>query len=260
MKTHPPAHPTRLELGALSAGELAADRADEVREHLADCPECLEKISRMFSLPDSAPSPDFMVSAEELQRARQRIHAAAAEPPPPGPVKAIQLVSGDALARPLAEASPPKSSGRSFAFWLPGFGALAATALAGVALGFWLQPDSRDQIRPIARTGLSFASEGYRGGQPEGPIRLQCPPPGGNYAATITFPNGPLPKVVYYGIRTAAGEPIDEEAQAPLNRQHTVELEIPRSLLPNGRYIFLIRRDSKEAQREEIPFEANCPP
>lgn len=187
------AHLTLETLLELSLDQLPDDQAEQVREHLLACPDCLERARSLLTLPE--PPDDFYVSDEEKSVAWRELRAK---------LPSAGAPSGKSLAERPASAPKRPRRGSPLAFG----SALAAMLALGLALGFWLRSGregvSRGELAAAASTHLLPLDFAVLGTAPA-PTRAACPPAG---SSTFVWVFGGLAK-------KPAGGSLELRLQAP---------------------------------------------
>ena len=223
MNTSMPLHPTFEELLHLTVDELPAERAAEIREHLLDCPACLEKARELLRLPDEPPEARLEVSDSQQEAAWQRLTKAIAAEDlqnlenaathPPAPVQGD--TPGPAHPAPLPFVKPATSR-----YALP----LAAVLALGIGIAFG-RFDHSGGVRGAALTGLSSDATFHRGENDPGTV-ANCPPENGTFVWVMVpeFSNGAAPSSVSVVIRADTGHELDR-LKLPVTRRGEVVLD-----------------------------------
>jgi hypothetical protein len=246
MKNSQPLHPLKEELIALTIDELPQERADEIRRHLTECPDCLEQMRLLLRLPDEPPVPELEIGdAEQAQAWRQFSAKLAAE-------------GERADSAPPLKAIPFRAPARPSPLWLP-LAAILAVAI-GLAIGRWgLGGPRSEAIGSVATTSLTSSSFYHRGavGTPQ---KANCPAPGGAFVFVLApdFSDGPKPATVFLELLPSSGQKI-ADGKFPVSPRGEVELLITRSLLPNGQYLMKLRTEEKGNSTEELAISVDCP-
>lgn len=162
-------HP-ELDILAYLTGELEADEAAEVREHLAGCGACAAEAAELRSI------------SERLSARLKEIPPALAAPP---------LVSARIERALQAERRPRKRR----SFW-PGLGAVAAAA-AVVLVSFGLRPDLAESVAEVPVVALVAAPFL----QPDYEVQLGLTPPSAAASVGATQRTEPNVAVTANGIR-----------------------------------------------------------
>lgn len=252
-----PQHPTYDELIALPLGELSASRADEIREHLIDCPECLAQTRQLLRLPEAPPEHGLAVTGEEQAQAWQKLQARiAAEglsgaeekaPPAVHPFKA--LLGG------RAGSSAPR---RAQFFGTSTLAAALAAAALGIAVGgLWAPFKSSQKMTTFVSDPLRPESS-YRDNNAENKIDLlTCPDAGKPFAMSAAFGSGGTSYEVLVRILDQSGEVVAEDV-GRLNSLGILELTIPQRTLGNGKFMLLVQRENRDGPILRYPFEVDC--
>lgn len=264
MNDSKPQHPSFAELIALSIGELAPVRADEVREHLLDCPACLAQMRTLLRLPDAAPPSGREITEEEQatdwQRLQARItddeRAIASTGSPPAKTVTERPFS----VVPNAGAASDRSS-RPARFWqgkaaamllAAGFGALAVG-------GFWLAARDR-AMQPAVWSTLKSEESYVRSGEGSEPRTLKCPADGNPFGLQFALGSGETPGIVFVRIAAASGKVIHGYEAAEPDDRGIAGVTVRRNALPDGSYVLLAQRETRNAPIERFPFLVKCRP
>lgn len=253
MNVKRPLHPDFDELLALVMDELPPERAEEVREHLIECPECLAQARELVDFPEQPPSPEQEVGEAEVDAAWRRLQTTLAEDGPETPAAPAR--------RPLVVlpgASPaPLATPRRAAFRPRGAYALLAAAVTILAIGgYWLTAQKPE----TTWTGLQLQDQ-YRNTPPDAaPEKLKCPPAKGRFGVRFAITAGETPKRVWVGIATPDGRLVHEPVELRPDERGVVHFPIERSWVPDGRYQLEVHRDNLNGPLEVSPFEVECQP
>lgn len=253
MNDSKPQHPEFEELLALTLDELSPERTEELREHLSGCPACLTQVRTLLDFSDTPPTPEQEIGDAEEERAWQRLSAALGEPAgdaPAVPRAPLKLVPGQAKPAAL----PPRRRILEPAWWA----SVAAATIFGAAIGPQLFPP-REEVRPVRKASLRPPGIYLRGEEIK-PTPLPCPQPNEDFGLEVGINTETTPARVFYEITTLDGSKyIKHRDQATVGKEATIEIRVPRSLLPNGKYVVWIRLD-ENSPAEEYPFSVDCQP
>jgi hypothetical protein len=170
------AHPTPELLAAYHAGELPEDEVEQIRDHLALCPECGELLLDLADFEDPGPTIDIPgLTDADVDAAWQDLKARlAGQPAPERPAAPVEIALPTNLAEPVPKPPPENvvplqrrdSGGPS---WKIGYGLAAMFAIAAVGLGIWagaLQRQVREADQPQVLASI-ILGETTRGDEPE---------------------------------------------------------------------------------------------
>ncbi len=254
MNAKRPLHPDFDELLALVMGELPPDRAEEVREHLLECPECLAQARELVNFSDRPPSPEQEIGEAEVEAAWRRLQVTVGEeeagaPAPPVPNRPFEILPG--------RSPGPATTPRQAPFRPRGVYALLAAAVTALAIGgYWLFSPSPE----TTWTGLQLQDQ-YRLIPPDAePERLKCPPAKGRFGVRFAITSGETPKRVWVGIATPEGRLVHEPVELRPDQRGVVQFPIERSWVPDGRYELQVHRDQLNGPLEVGLFEVECQP
>lgn len=261
MNQSKPLHPAYEELVLLSVGELAEPRATEVREHLLDCQECLEKTRALLRLPDSAPTPEEEVTAAEEAAAWRRLKAAVAAeegkeaaavakpvPAPPAPLP---------FRRP-AEHQPRSKWSLPLAALLAGGIGLLVGRVTAVPPQPPVEEGKLTDRRSATATTHLIPAEFVDRGNSELP-GVECPAAGGSFVWIMPFTQRPeAAEKARLIIEDARGQVLDS-GDYPINGDGQVVLSLDSTLLKDGDYTIRLEASKNgEDAREEFPISIAC--
>lgn len=254
-----PHHPSYRELLLLTLDELAAERAEAVREHLLDCAVCLAQTRELLRLPETPPLPEMAIGEEEQEAAWQRLSATldADKKIPPALVPAgspqprFQVLSGG------GESTPSPEPKLKHPFNL--HRALLTAALLAAAIGFgrWGLAPSFEPTGAVSQFGI--ASKNLRG-DPEPPWKVDCSQDGGNFVwvAAPSFDSSQLPPQVWGRVLAPDSRPV-ADLKLPVNRRGEVVFLLQRSDVPNGTYLVQIFLEKDGRLVGERNVAVHCP-
>ncbi|HKI00947.1 MAG TPA: zf-HC2 domain-containing protein [Thermoanaerobaculia bacterium] len=245
-------HPPPETLVAYHERRLSPQEAEEIRAHLAACPDCTTQLLELAVLFDEAEEPGAGLSREELddawERQRRRLFPAAALPfeAPMAPVVPLES------RRP---ASPPRRS------WVAAASmGLAAALLGMVVIAQWrtIERLRQPQANPPL-VNLVPVDSTRRGTQPAG--ELELPADGRvwmilNPASELGFPSYDVELV------DADGKIVLRFEDVRSSEEDNFRLEVPEAALKAGDYRVLLfgRRAGQQRQAvEEFRLKATAP-
>ena len=265
MNNSKPSHPSFAELLALTVDELPPQRADEIREHLLDCAACLAQMRELLRLPESPPSPDFVISDADQAAAWSRLSATLdaedaeeiAEKQPP-----LRALPGGVPSKPMAPpvAQPRAGAARRFSVgWLP----LAAMLLVSAGIGYLARQPHFPQKDPAAGAEVThllsqeFLLRGPAGTDDSG---AECPPAGGTYVWVMTFTKRPADATEAQVTLLRQGGVAIPLSPKQINDKGQVVLALPWDSIENGKYTVELAAGGDAAPiREQFPITVDCP-
>jgi hypothetical protein len=255
MKSSSAQHPTFDDLLALSLDELPPGRSVEVREHLLDCPSCLQQIRGLAQFPNSPPEPQMEIVETEATDAWNRL---------------------DTILNPSKEAQPQvrpfhDTSGQvvqignrrtGTARWRPSPLWLAAALLVGAGIGLLARRPFSVETDPAAGAGLThLISQEFqlRGPAEADDSDAKCPPAGGTYVWIMTFTKRPADEKEAQVTLLRQGGATIRLSPKPINDKGQVVLALPWERIENGKYtVELAAEGDGEPIREQFPISVDC--
>lgn len=250
MNESKPNHPTFEELLALTVDELPAERADEVREHLLGCPECLAQARELLSFSDEPPTPQQAIGVAEEERAWQRLKTEIEGPPAVAPLR---------FERPLPSRAP-----RTKLWSLPVAAVLSAAVglLGGLVLRSPGGGESDESLELSAGAPTFFGSAAATlGSSPQPKLTTAiCPRPGGTFVWVLPFVRPPAEAREAELTMHRDGAVFFGPIELAINERSQVVLVRPSKRIPNGEYsIELEAKGAAGEVKELLRVSVACP-